>query len=307
MTARPGGDARADEWLAAGAAEPALVFLGAPTSALSLSLSRADTTPPAVRKALGRFPLWDAAHTADLAAIGALDCGDVDMSGPPLEARFRLAGAVREAASAHPGSALAICGGDNSVTYAGVTGLAWAHQVELSSGRVGLVTLDAHHDLRAPSPQPSNGSPVRELLDAGLRGDRVVQVGIAPFGNQRVLTEAAAAAGIHVYGAAEVRARGAAAVITEVLEHLDVDLLYLDVDFDVLDRAFAPACPSSLPGGLLPGDLLDAAFLCGADPRVAALDLVEVDAEADVAGITCRTVAAVLLSFAAGLTRRGAR
>jgi len=72
----------------------------------------------------------------------------------------------------------------------------------------------------------------------------------------------------------------------------------------VLDRAFAPACPASMPGGLAPSHLQEAAFLLGRDPRVEAVDLVEVDAEADVGGITVRTMASVFLAFCAGCAER---
>ena len=48
----------------------------------------------------------------------------------------------------------------------------------------GLLTLDAHHDVRPYRPgPPGNGSPVRALIDAGLQGANVVQVGIHGFSN----------------------------------------------------------------------------------------------------------------------------
>jgi len=98
-----------------------------------------------------------------------------------------------------------------------------------------------------------------------------------------------------------------AATLHHVLADLRVENvtdIYADIDIDVLDRAFAPACPASLPGGLRPPDVLEAAYILGADPAVRAVDFVEVDAAADVAGITLRVTAAVFLAFCAGLTKR---
>ena len=80
--------------------------------------------------------------------------------------------------------------------------------------------------------------------------------------------------------------------------------IYVDIDIDVLDRAFAPACPASMPGGLWPTDLQEAAYKLGADSSVRAVDFVEVDAAADLAGITLRLTASIFLAFCAGLTRR---
>ena len=55
------------------------------------------------------------------------------------------------------------------------------------------------------------------------------------------------------------------------------DAIYVDLDMDVLDRAVAPACPGSRPGGLQPWMLRRAAHLCGAHPSVRILDIVEID------------------------------
>jgi arginase family enzyme len=78
----------------------------------------------------------------------------------------------------------------------------------------------------------------------------------------------------------------------------------VDLDVDVLDAAFAPACPGARPGGLAPADLLTAARRLGAEPRVAAADLVEVDASADADGRTVMVTAMAALAFAAGVAER---
>jgi arginase family enzyme len=302
---------QADAWLGAKSPDPRLVFLGAPTSALSISPSQAELTPAAFRRMLRRFPVWDAEHGVDIDSVACLDRGDVTMGGEPIGARRRLESEVAVAATSIAArlrageGALALCGGDNSITYAGVRGMAQALGVELDSGRVGLLTFDAHHDLRAAHPHPSNGSPVGELLRDGLPGNCVAQVGISAFGNQRQLAERAADAGIAVFHVADTRQRGWTAVATEALARIKADYIYLDVDFDVLDRAFAPACPASLPGGAAPAEVAAAAHVAGMDGRVVALDMVEVDCAADIAGTTLRAMGLVFLSFVSGVARRG--
>jgi len=81
--------------------------------------------------------------------------------------------------------------------------------------------------------------------------------------------------------------------------------VYVDLDLDVCDRAVAPGCPASLPGGLSGLEVMQAAFLAGHDARVRAVDITEVDATNDTAdGRTVRLAAVCVLEAAAGLALR---
>jgi arginase family enzyme len=82
------------------------------------------------------------------------------------------------------------------------------------------------------------------------------------------------------------------------------DRIYVDVDLDVLDRAFAPACPGARPGGLTVRQLSQGVALCAAHPSVRALDLVEVDPTADVDHQTLDVMAHLLLTAVAGYATR---
>jgi arginase family enzyme len=108
---------------------------------------------------------------------------------------------------------------------------------------------------------------------------------------------------------AEVRARGIEQAVGEALDSLEesVDAIYVDLDLDVLDRAFAPATPGSRPGGLTPAELRSAARLCGAHPKVRVMDLVEIDPAKDVSDATAYAAGLCLLSFASGMLGRFAR
>jgi formiminoglutamase len=209
-----------------------------------------------------------------------------------------VAGAVRQALE--DADALVILGGDNSITRPGVHGAA------SSLSDCGLLTLDAHLDLRDLDAGLTNGNPVRALLADGLPGARIVQIGIQPFANSRAYYDVARAAGITIVPVNELRARGVEAVVTNALDRLakQAKTIYVDLDLDVLDRAFAPATPGSRPGGITPAELRAAARLCGMHPQVRALDLVEVDPTRDVADVTVFATAACLLSFASGLLAR---
>ena len=80
--------------------------------------------------------------------------------------------------------------------------------------------------------------------------------------------------------------------------------IWVDVDLDVLDRAFAPGAPAAMPGGLTPPMLKHAAFLLGREPRVAGIDLTEIDPSQDVAETTVRAACAIMLSYLAGVASR---
>jgi formiminoglutamase len=301
-------DARVDrrwpnaaDWLAAGPGDRAvdLAVLGVPTFATSISQTGAHATPAAVRRALGRLSTWSASRRIDLAELLApWDRGDVEDPDVEVEGEWRVRTAA-ETASVKSRLLLAI-GGDNSLTYPVMSG---AFGDDLP--RAGLVTLDAHHDLREGR---SNGTPVRDLIEAGLPGEHVVQVGIADWANSRSYATEAHARGVTVITRSEVAERGVEACMRDALDAAagGGGEIYVDLDLDVCDRSVAPGCPASLPGGLSASEILAAAHLAGVDPRVRAVDIAEVDATRDADdGRTVRLAAMCMLEVAAGLAMRG--
>jgi formiminoglutamase len=291
---------RAGSWLARATADHGgegaldLALVGVPAWRTSLSPTGAHATPAAVRQALLRYSTHG--HGIELDALVAADLGDVEEPDGP-EGEERTAALVADAAVR--ARLVVALGGDNSVTYA-VARAVWGDQLATA----GLITLDAHYDLRDGI---SNGSPVRRLLEAGLDGARVVQIGIADFANSRVYADRARDAGITVVSRDDVAERGIAAVVAEALEIAGAagGPVHVDLDVDVCDRAVVPGCPASAPGGLSAYELRRAAFQLARDPRVASLDLTEVDATADAPDQrTVRLTALCVLEAAAGLAAR---
>lgn len=266
------------------------VILGVPAWKTSLSPTGAHATPAAVREALQRYSATlMGSPPRDLDAVLAIaDAGDVaDPDGPEGEGRVRES--VRSLA-ARAGLVIAL-GGDNSATYA----------VAQGAGATGLITLDAHFDLRDGV---SNGSPVRRLVADGLDPRRIVQVGIADFANSAAYARRAADLGITVVTLDDVRRRGIPDVTSEALEIAGSDAaprVHLDIDVDVCDRSVAPGCPASVPGGLAAWELRSLVRAAAADPRVTSADIVEVDATADAPdGRTVRLAALCVLELLAG-------
>lgn len=293
---------RASAWLAGDhLPEPVgtLAVLGAPLHLGSITPGRCDLAPTAIRDALERYSTFDPDGGVDLRALAASDLGDVDVAGSrPEEALDPLSEAVRSALA--DADVLTVLGGDNSVTRPGCLGSAD------SLDRLGLLTIDAHHDLRDLDEGLSNGNPVRALMADGLSGENIVQLGIAPFANSPAYAKLAGEAGITVVTVDGVRDSGIDAAVREALDALTdrVDRIYVDLDIDVLDRAFAPGAPGSRPGGLRPPELFRAARMCGEHPKVFAIDIVEVDPSRDIADETVLAAGRCLLSFASGVATR---
>lgn len=293
---------RAGQWLASsGGADAAdLVVVGLPTSSASLSQSDAWRTPGAVREALHLLATFDGETGVDVRSLRVVDAGDLPLQ--ELDAAEAVA-TIEHAIRAMPaGPVYAYLGGDNVVTHPLVKG---NNQVPLE--RMGLLTFDAHHDVRVlPDGQPSNGSPVRMLVDDGLPGAHVTQVGIHTFANSGEYRAWCDERGIRVITMPEVEDAGIASVVSAALDDLAgrCEAIHVDVDIDVLDRAFAPACPGARPGGMTPRQLFEAVRVCGRHPAVTSVDLVEVDATRDIADTTVLTTATALLSFAVGLSQR---
>jgi formiminoglutamase len=166
--------------------------------------------------------------------------------------------------------------------------------------------LDAHFKLRNLAGGLTNENPVRALLADGLPGGQIVQIGIQSFSNSQSYAAVARSAKISVITREQLRARGIVKTMRGALDHLaqQADVIYVDFDFDVLDRAYAPAAPGSRPEGLTALALRIAARVCGLHPRVRVLDLVEIDPSQDTKEVTSLEAGACVLSFASGLLAR---
>ena len=280
------------------------MLVGVPTWRTSLSPTGAHATPSAIREALPRYgtalmgpPVIELDEVLRIA-----DAGDIaDPDGSAGEAR--VISRVRELSST-AGLVIAL-GGDNSLTY----------PVALGARATGLITFDAHFDLRDGI---SNGTPVRRLVEnvpaaspldtSRIDPTRIVQIGIADFANSAAYARRAAEWGIRVITLDELRRRGFDDVIAEAVDIAgagDDARIHLDIDVDVCDRSVAPGCPASVPGGLQAWELRTLTRGVAADRRVVSADLAEVDATADADDArTVRLAALCVLELLAGLATR---
>lgn len=280
------------------------VLVGVPTYKTSLSATNANKTPEAVRAAMQRYsehfaveggnsPETEAVLT-DILSIA--DAGD--LNDPDEQENSAIADLGRIAFDT---DFLIALGGDNALTYPVATA-SLGHQRDTA----GIITIDAHHDLRDGV---SNGSPIRRLIDAGFAGERIVQIAIQDFANSRFYRERANKFGVSVISRDQVEAQPLAQTVADALDIAGSagGPIHVDVDVDACDRSVAPGCPASLPGGLSAYQLRRLVRLLSADSRVISIDFAEVDATADVSDErTVRLVALGVLDALAGFASRSA-
>lgn len=274
-----------------------VALLGAPMEAGSVTPGRCDLAPEALRRALRRISTYDLVESLEL-DMAVHDGGDVPVQGlMPADGFAPIRDMVATATARHDLTLL--IGGNNAVTRPA------AHGLGLPLAQIGLITLDAHFDMRETDDGPRNGNPVRCLLEDGLPGANICQIGLAPFANTKKMHEDAIAAGIGVYDIEFVLAEGIEAAIDDALERLShVEAILVDFDIDVIDRAQFPGAPGARPGGLPVWDFFRAARRLAEEERVRLVDLTEFDPGLDPGDLSGLTAARWMAEILAGYARR---
>jgi agmatinase len=251
-----------------------VVVLGVPFDANASFLRGPARAPVRIREGLHSpsSNLWTE-NGIDLGAGGWRDLGDLDL--PERESAFAEIELGIGRLLAHDLRVVTL-GGDHSITYPILRAYAEAHP------GLSILQLDAHPDTydELDGNRYSHACPFARIMEEGL-ASRLVQVGIRTMtGHQR---EQAERFGIEVF---EMRRWQRA---TEVAFEGPV---YLSLDIDCLDPAFAPGVSHYEPGGMSTRDVLDLIHGLGGD--LVGADVVEYNPERDPQGIT-RMVAAKLL------------
>ena len=275
----------------------AVAMLGVPLAAGSVTPGACDQAPALLRQTLRRIGRYDVETGRELSTEIA-DRGDVAIAGLSIEQATPV---IREAvaASAEAHALTLLIGGNNAVTRPAV--LALDNELE----DVGLITLDAHFDMRDLDDGLRNGNPVRALLEDGLPGANIAQVGLAAFANSRAMHEDALEAGNLVVTIGDVRRDGIAHAIERALDHVaHCDALVIDCDIDVIDRSQFPAAPGARPGGMGVADFFAAVRQLASDSRVRVIDLVEWDPPLDPSDLSALTAARWVAECLAGYEMR---
>jgi agmatinase len=254
-------------------------LIGLPYDASSSFLRGPADAPPLIREAL-RSPSWNTwcEQFRDLSGPGGLsDAGDLAL---PASAEARTLIEAGIAAVMTDGFRPLALGGDHSVTYPVLRAVA--------RGRRALTILhvEAHPDLydEFEGDRFSHACPFGRIMEEGL-ARRLVQVGIRTLNaHQRSQAER--------YGVEliDMRAWQAGA-----RPSVDGDV-YLSIDLDGLDPAFAPGVSHRDPGGLSVREVLGMVQECGG--RIVGADVVEYNPRQDVGGVTAAVAAKIVREVA---------
>jgi agmatinase len=249
-----------------------VAIVGAPTDDLVSDRPGTRFAPRAIRAAsCPPGPHLEAKIDA-FAELRIVDYGDAPVL-PADPARSHLA--IRETVGdvLDAGLIPIVLGGDHSITEPNVTACAERH------GPVGPVHFDTHTDTGTTvfGVEVSHGTPMYRLVRDGLVDPaRYVQIGLRgywpgenEFGWQRER-------GITSFFMHDVRDLGIDAVVERTVEIAGSGPVFLTVDIDVLDPAFAPGTGTPEPGGMTTIDLLKAVRVLASQLDLVGADLVEV-------------------------------
>jgi agmatinase len=260
-------------------------LIGLPTDSHSSFLRGPAQAPAAIRAAL-----WSD-HGNDAAECGLELGSDILVEDPgdlPLDEGAGDYDRIRLAAeqSARDGVTPLFLGGDHMVTNPVVAGLAAVH------GPVNILHFDAHPDIYEDfrGDPLSHASPFARIMERGDAG-RLVQVGIRTA--NRHCREQAEKFGIETV---DMRAFNAATV------PIPDGRLYVSIDMDALDPAYAPGVSHHEPGGLSVRDILS--VLHRVDGPIVGGDVVELNPTRDINGMSA-VVAAKFVKELAALAASG--
>lgn len=285
-----------------------VVIVGAPFDGGTSYRSGARFGPSAMRAACylghdGSRPSL-AMRTDGLRDLRVVDAGDVEMfSGDAQTACASLESRIEEIARS--GAVPLVLGGDHTITWPDVTGVARA----VGWGRVSVIHFDAHADTGDIEfgSLIGHGQPMRRLIESGAaRGDRFLQVGLRGYWPPPDILNWMAEQRMRSYEMTEICERGLDDVLSEafVTAMDDCDGVFLSVDIDVVDPGSAPGTGTPEPGGLTSRQLLDAVRRICYELPVVGMDVVEVSPPFDHADITALLGNRVVLEALSAMARR---
>jgi arginase len=248
-------------------------LLGVPYDASSSFLRGSARAPASIREALSSPAGNSASETlVDISAAGVLiDAGDITPG--DTNPRDEIERGVHRVLDG--GARPILLGGDHSITYPGV------RAVSRRFPRLTVLHVDAHSDLydEFEGDRYSHACPFARIMEENLAA-RLVQVGIrAMTQHQR---RQADRFGVEVI---DMRA-WAVGVRPRILAR---EMVYLSIDIDGIDPAFAPGVSHPEPGGLTVREVLS--LIQQLPASLVAADVVECNPDLDASGLTSRVAA----------------
>jgi agmatinase len=255
-------------------------LIGIPYDASSSFLRGAAAAPPLIRAAL-RSPSVNSftERGADLSQLA--DAGDVAIADDAAAARAQIQSGIEQVMAR--GFGPIALGGDHSITYPIMRAMAKRHR------SITILHVDAHGDLydEFDGDRFSHACPFARIMEEGLC-ERLVQVGI------RTLTPDQRGQ-IKKFGVDTLEMQHFAAGARPAVS----GAVYLSIDLDGIDPAFAPGVSHREPGGLSVREVI--AMIQGLAGPIVGADVVEFNPAQDLGGVTAAVAAKVVREIAGGM------
>lgn len=281
--------------------DPLASLLGIPFDTTTLGRRGSRFGPAAVRTALAGLLCYDPGFDVDLSrARRVADLGDVDVVQTDVDETWtRVSDVVARLPARLP---LVAIGGDHGLTYPLLRGLGRSHE-----GRLGVISIDAHYDVRiSQQGEVSAGVPFRyvlEQLPELVRGPNLVEIGIGGWRNTHRYAKYLEGQRARVIPARELHRGDLDVLAAEALERAadGTSGIWLSVDIDGIDAAYAPGTGTPAIGGLTPFQLLEIVWAFGSHPKALGLDVMEVAPAYDHGSATAGLAATAILTFLAAV------
>jgi len=242
--------------------EADIVLYGVPYDRTASFRSGSRLGPNAIREASWNFERYMMDRKMDLADAKVCDLGNTDEFGPTKDMIEGVSRMSRDLV--RTGKIPIVLGGEHSIAPASVMGF---------GTEIGVLGIDAHLDFKDSylNDRFSHACSARRISDhVGV--DDVVYMGVRSFSAE----EAEDLEKLHLtyVSAEEVQEKGIERSIQRALRAIDAEKIYLTIDVDGIDPAYAPAVGNPEPFGITPLDVKKVVNVLG--PSLVGMDINEV-------------------------------
>jgi len=280
-------------------------IVGIPFDTSSMTRRGSSYGPEEVRRAVSLNLSYEVGVDVDLSeGLQIVDFGNIDVVYTDV---LKTHERIEKVITAIYGCGVipVVIGGDHGTSYPTVKSL-----INSVKGNIGVIMFDAHLDVRrSRHGEIASGTPFFRMMEEPeqpLLGRNLVEIGINGWRNLKYYMDYCREKGVTVISAREVHKRGIEDVVAQALGIASdgTEAIFLSIDIDGLDFAFAPGTCSPNPGGLTSYQGLEAVWLIGQHPLSRGMDIMEVAPALDVQGLTSKMAAALVMQYLAATKRR---
>ena len=247
--------------------EAKYVIFGVPFDATSSYRSGARFGPNAIRQASLNIESYSFRSGIDVEDLAVYDAGDLHVSPDAAKTIDMIRLVAEEILNA--GKIPIAIGGEHTIT------LGIAKALGKKTAKTAVLSFDAHLDLRCEFLDSTlSHTTFMQLINEEVKPAKIIEVGTRSVCKEEL--SYAKKTGIEFFTSQQIIKKGSDQVAEQLKEKLaSYDNLYLTVDLDVLDPAFAPAVQNPEPEGISTTQLLDL-VLAQCDKRVIGFDVSEI-------------------------------